>query len=73
MNLLQYLSGFVYVQIVSADVPAAMNACFQRGITFYDTQSVNEMTVRCKVKQKDFRMLSHLLMHYGCELTVIGS
>lgn len=73
MGVFHYFSGMVYVQIVSADVPATLNDCFSHGITLYDARSTDELTVQCKVRRKDYSTLERLLKDTGNEMSVITS
>lgn len=71
MGLWKSLGGIVSVEINSATSADMLTAINNSGIELYDVASVNELTVFCRVRWKDYQNLKALLDRRGEEMTIV--
>jgi sporulation protein YqfD len=70
MGLWNSLSGAVTVEIISAALPSLLSDISAFGVGLLKISSINELTVRCEVKRRDFQLLASLVEIRGGEISV---
>lgn len=59
------MDGNVVLELTSADIPAALRATAQAGITLFDVQQRDDLTVRLCIRRQDMTALSRLAERRG--------
>ena len=65
MDVWHSLGGMVTVELISADVPAALTAINRAGIPIYNSITKDEFTLLFSIDRKNFKKLKHILKRRG--------
>ena len=72
MDLWHSLGGMVTVELVSADVPAALTAINRAGIPIYNSITKDEFTLQFSLDRRNFKKLRPILKRRGEKYKVYG-
>lgn len=65
MDIWHSLGGIVDVELISADIPAALTAISRAGIPLYNSETKDEFTIHFSIDRKNFKKLKHILKRRG--------
>lgn len=71
MGFFNWLGGMVWVEVVSADVPAFLLAVGSRGLELRDVEMPDALTVRFSIPRNRLKLLIQLTGHRGEKMTVL--
>ena len=71
MRLTRNYKGMIVVQIVHANVSQLIDALIALGISLYDLQSVDELTIQLSISRADWKQLQAIAKNRGAELRVL--
>ena len=72
MGVWKSFAGIVRVELVSADIPAALAQINALGIQIFDVTTDRELTVLFQIYRQDFRQIKNLAVHRGERIRVIN-
>ncbi|MCI7096367.1 MAG: sporulation protein YqfD [Clostridiales bacterium] len=72
MGVFKSMAGMVLLEMTSADVPGTLRGINGLGISVFQIQPLDELTVRFRVYRKDYRRLCRFAQARGAELRLCG-